>query len=89
MLGPGPVTYLALVGASAPRSCEKIDPSVTLEEHPVKEIAEGPVDILASEEYLQPGRGSPAGCGQHVLLGVGVVITSCAGAPDGSSPDGP
>lgn len=24
VLGPGPVTYLALVGASAPRSCEKI-----------------------------------------------------------------
>ena len=39
------------------------DPSLTLEDHPVKEIAEGPVDILASEEQLQPGRGSPAGYG--------------------------
>lgn len=76
-------------GMQCPPSPLLFDPSVTLEEHPVKEIAEGPVDILASEEYLQPGRGSPAGCGQHVLLGVGVVITSCAGAPDGSSPDGP
>jgi KAT8 regulatory NSL complex subunit 2 len=26
------------------------DPSVTLEEHSMKEIAEGPVDILASAE---------------------------------------
>lgn len=39
------------------------DPSLTLEDHSVKEIAEGPVDILASEGQPHPGTGLPAGCG--------------------------
>lgn len=33
------------------------DPSLTLEDHSVKDNTEGPVDTLASEE--QPGQASP------------------------------
>ncbi|EPY86193.1 KAT8 regulatory NSL complex subunit 2 [Camelus ferus] len=50
-------------GMQCPPSPLLFDPSLTLEDHSIKEIAEGPVDILASEEPPQPGRGFPAGCG--------------------------
>lgn len=39
------------------------DPSLTLEDHSVKEIAEGSVDVLASEGQPWPNRGFAAGYG--------------------------
>lgn len=56
------------------------DPSLTLEDHPVKEIAEGPVDILASEEYQGRAESSMLALA-GMYSGVEVVTISCEGAP--------
>lgn len=41
-------------GTQCPPSPLLFDPSLNLEDHSIKDIAEGPVDILASEEQPQP-----------------------------------
>lgn len=41
-------------GMQCPPSPLLFDPSLTLEDHSVKEVAEGSVDVLASEK-CQPG----------------------------------
>ncbi|XP_006755551.1 PREDICTED: KAT8 regulatory NSL complex subunit 2 isoform X3 [Myotis davidii] len=86
-------------GMQCPPSPLLFDPSLTLEEHSVKDTADGPVDTLASEE--QPGQASlmqPCSQAAGSLLAVlactpragGGMMSShgdCKGVPDGSSPD--
>lgn len=74
------------------------DPSLTLEDCSVKEIAEGPVDILASEEQpqpsfthivTQPGRDSLLALPNMHSQGEGLSSqVDCKGTPEGSSADG-